>query len=453
MDREKNRKKLPKWAVAVIIIAAAAVIALVIILAIRLNAKEGTSDAKEGQETHEDGTDSQDAAGEDSDDTDADEAAGETSWSYEDGTLTISGSGNMENYEAEGAPWYSYADEITTLVIEEGITGIGDYSFYACTSLSTISIPSTVTKIGDYAFAFCESIVAFDLSGDITGIGDWAFYGCSGLVSIELPEELSSLGTGTFAYCTSLASVTIPDTVTGIGGYCFYCCNTLNEITVPENVSEIGGKAFSFCTALDYIYVDSANEYYTDADGVLFSADMQTLVAYPGGNDDADDYVYDIPESVCTIEAGAFEGNNWLSYINIPEGVTEIGEDAFNAGYWLEEINVDSANAAYSSEDGILYNKDKTELIMYPMGKNDTLTYEIPETVETIGNYAFYLNLYLEELVIPASVTEIGDYALYITYSLENIYYTGSEEEWDAVDIADANDLSGYSLSFDYTAQ
>ena len=377
-------------------------------------------------------------------------AAGDTDWSYEDGVLTISGTGAMEDYEPEGTPWYSYVDEIETLVIEEGITYIGDYSFYACTAMTTMTIPDSVTEIGAYAFAFCESISGLTLSDSITEIGDWAFYCCASLISITLPDELGALGSGTFAYCTSLASITIPDSVSSIGDYCFYCCNTINEITVPANVSSIGEKVFSFCTSLDYIYADSENEDYTDEDGVLFTSDMETLVAYPGGNEDADDYEYDIPDSVTAIAAGAFEGNNWLSYINIPAGVTEIGEDAFNAGYWFEEINVDSDNPNYSSEDGILYDKNQTELIMYPMGKNDMTVYEIPDTVVTIGNYAFYMNLYLEELIIPESVTEIGDYALYITYSLSNIYYEGSEDDWNSVSISDANDLSSYNFAYDY---
>ena len=427
-----GKKKLPK-SIIIVIAAAAAVIVLIIVFVVKFVVKPDDEPVTTAQTEAETETEAQ-----------------IVEWSYADGTLTISGSGPMDDYEEGGAPWYLYAEEIETVIIEGGVTDIGDYSFYNCTGLCLITIPATVTSIGVSAFEGCESLEEVSLPESVTAIDAWAFYNCGSLASINLPEGLTALSIGTFAYCTGLESITIPDTVTGIGNYCFYCCYTLCEMVIPENVRVIGEEVFAFCTGIEYIEADSGSEYFVSDGGVLFSADMETLIAYPAGNTDTEEY--DIPDSVTAVKAGAFEGNDWLEAVNIPAGVEEIGDCAFDVGWYLEEINVDSGNSVYSSEDGVLFNKTKTELITYPADKSGT-SYEIPDTVQIIGDYAFYYNKNLEEIIIPESVTEIGDYVFYVTYCLTDINYTGSEDEWDAITISDYNSISDYSVAYNYIAE
>ena len=430
-DNVNSKKKLPKSIMTVIAAAAVIVIILIIVLVVKLAGKTDDEPVTTAQ-------------------TETETEALVVEWDYEEGVLTISGNGPMDDYEEASAPWYSYAEEIKTVVIEGGITSIGAYSFCDCTALSFVSIPATVTSIEESAFESCQSLEEISLPDSVTEIGAYAFYDCSSLISVNLPEGLTALSIGTFAYCTELETITIPDTVTGIGNYCFYFCYSLSEMVIPENVKVIGEEVFAFCTGIEYIETDSGNEYFVSEDGVLFSADMETLIAYPGGNTDTEEY--DIPDSVTVIKAGAFEGNDWLEIINIPAGVEEIGDNAFAVGWFFEEINVDSDNSNYSSKDGVLFNKTKTELIMYPADKSGT-SYEIPDTVQVICESSFYFNMNLEEIIIPESVTEIGDYVFYYTYSLTDIKYIGSEDEWNAITISDYNSISDYCVTYNYVAE
>ena len=150
-------------------------------------------------------------------------------WELDDsGTLTISGTGVMENYISHlSVPWCSSRVSIKSVIIESGVTSIGECAFKDCTSLTSITIPDGITNIGDYSFRDC----------------------------------------------TSLTSVKIPDSVLSIGNYAFYNSDNLTSITIPNNVMSIGECAFDGCTSLTTINVDSENAYYTSVDGVLFNKD------------------------------------------------------------------------------------------------------------------------------------------------------------------------------------
>ena len=227
--------------------------------------------------------------------------------------------------------------------------------------------------------------------------------------------------------CSGLTSITIPDSVTKIGTMAFRNCTGLTSITIPDSVTEIGIAAFAYCTGLTNINVDKNNENYLSEDGILFNKDKTALVEYPEGKNGA---AYTIPGSVTSICALAFAGCTGLTSITIPDSVTEIGGLAFYgctgltsitipdsvAGIGmsafamctgLTSIDVDKNNENYLSEDGVLFNKDKTSLIAYPGAKNGA--YAIPDSVTSISNYAFANCTGLTSITIPASVTEIGD--------------------------------------------
>jgi len=309
-----------------------------------------------------------------------------TYWELAGGVLTISGTGAMPtNFTFTGGnnPWYAQRASITSVVIEDGVTTIGQYAFSGCTGLTSVTIPNSVTSIGLQAFDNCTGLTSVTIPNSVTSIGTAAFSGCKGLTSVTIPASVTSIGQQAFSGCTGLTSVTIPASVTSIGGSAFSGCTGLTSVTIPNSVTSIGSTAFQNCTGLTAINVDENNANYASADGVLFNKAKTTLITYPAG------------------KTGAY---------TIPASVTSIGGNAFYNCTGLTAINVDESNANYASDNGVLFNKAKTTLIQYPAAK--TGAYTIPASVESIGTYAFYNCTGLTgALTIPASVKSIGDYA------------------------------------------
>ena len=208
------------------------------------------------------------------------------------------------------------------------------------------------------------------ISEGVERIGDNAFYYCRDLYKVEMPDTVTSIGDSAFETCDYLHVVEFSDNITSIGEKAFKDCYYLQEINLPDSVVEIGDYAFISC-------------------------DFQEI---------------DIPDSVVRIGEGAFSSrSSFFKSVEIPASVEYIGHGAFS-GQYLENINVDANNKKFSSVDGVLFNKDKTELVYYPHGKT-AKEYIIPDGVLKIGNNAFEYDYTLESIVIPQGVTEIGDYA------------------------------------------
>ena len=180
-------------------------------------------------------------------------------WSLDDnGTLTISGSGKIEDYRSDiDQPWYSNRSDITSVVIEPGVTSIGSQAFYECSNLTSITIPSGLTSIGEQAFGNCTGLTSITIPSGFISIGDYAFWNCTGLTSITIQNGVTSIGTGAFWNCTGLTSITIPSSVTSIEYNAFWCCFNL-IIYIPGGIT-IGIDAF-YSTAAKITYtVDSSN--------------------------------------------------------------------------------------------------------------------------------------------------------------------------------------------------
>ena len=165
-----------------------------------------------------------------------------------DGTLNISGMGAMKDYgyDSNRNPVYKNSN-VKKVVIEDGVTSIGESAFFYCSSLTSITIPDSVTSIGDYAFFNCSSLTSITIPDSVTSIGESAFYGCSSLTSITIPNSVTSIGNNTFRLCKSLTIITIPDSVTSIGESAFDNCKNLKTISLSCKSSlkrsDFGGQA------------------------------------------------------------------------------------------------------------------------------------------------------------------------------------------------------------------
>ena len=355
-------------------------------------------------------------------------------WSFDSdtGTLTICGTGDMQNYESYSqVPWRGI--QVISVVLENGLVSIGDRAFESCSELLEVSIPSSVKRIGDRAFEDCsklreisipasvtsigylafyectgltgvnvdqsnnnyssadgvlfnkgkttlicypaKKIGKYEIPSSVTILGDGAFYGCVGLTEIIIPSSITSISVAMFEGCSELASITIPASITSIGDAAFYGCAKLTSVTIPSSVTTIGIAAFIYCAGLTEINVDPNNKNYISVDGVLFNKGKTLLVCHPAGKTGG----YEIPSSVTRIDYGAFLGCIELTEITIPSSVTNIGEGAFVGCIELTEIT-------------------------------------IPSSVTVIEDYAFQSCFGLTEITISSSVTSIG----HLAFSLGN---------------------------------
>lgn len=147
--------------------------------------------------------------------------------------------------------------EITSIVLPDTITEIGDYAFAECTGLTSLTIPDSVTKIGEGAFYNCTKLVSVNIPDGITTIKPGTFAGCYDLASISIPESVSEIGNGAFQNCASLTSITLPEAVTEIAPYCFSNCNSLTSFTIPAQITSIGAYAFEKCTSLTAMTIEN----------------------------------------------------------------------------------------------------------------------------------------------------------------------------------------------------
>ncbi len=192
-------------------------------------------------------------------------------WSFDEqtGTLTISGSGAMYDYSYQNkAPWQDYKEAIRSIVLPNGLTTIGAWTFNECSNLSQISIPQNVTSIGDYAFVYCSSLTSVTIPNSVTSIGMSTFAACTGLTSVTIPNSVTSIGEGTFVMCESLVSVEIPSSVTSIGINTFADCTGLTSVTIPNSVTSIEQGAFFGCSSLISVTIPNS---VTSIGSVAFS--------------------------------------------------------------------------------------------------------------------------------------------------------------------------------------
>lgn len=180
---------------------------------------------------------------------DANGTWGSLTWSYkkDNKTLTIMGSGEMDDFEnSDAVEWSAVRTSATTVVIEDGITSIGDYAFYYMPALTTIQLPSTVSELGDFSFAFCSALSTLTIPEGVTALGVGAFESCGALSSMYLPTSVETIGDSAFAFCYSLRSIMITSETVTIGAQAFRNCRSLEQVTLRSTISDnkIANDAF-----------------------------------------------------------------------------------------------------------------------------------------------------------------------------------------------------------------
>lgn len=365
------------------------------------------------------------------------------------------------------------------------------------------------SPINDSPFTADKNIKRVIINSDITTIGDFIFLFCHSIETVTIPNTITSIGEASFSNCSKISNIKIPDSVIVIGESAFEKCSSITNINIPSNVETIESNAFFDCTKLTSFDVAQTNHYYSNDDhGVLFNKAKTTLIQYPEGNPITH---YELPNSTETIETYAFHNCDYLeslvfnqtlisikyNAINgcdniteliIPDNVEDMSDSIFNCKNLmsitlganvksihddpfvvpfqscdrLEKFIVHKDNKKYSSENGVLYNADKSMLVRYPLGNKNTY-FTIPDSITSMQRYTFFGCLHLkkialndglstidsqafigcfslQEIVIPISLKTIEVSNFLDCYELKYVYYEGTKLEWDKIIIKNGND-------------
>ena len=330
-----------------------------------------------------------------------------------------------------GAQIFAQCPNLTDVTFEDGVKFIAKEMFYNCSALKNVNIPSTVTTVRDNAFDSCSALENVYFSGtignwlkinfrdyaksqplyyaenlyfnnelvteviipdNVTTINTYAFYNYDMLTSVKIPSTVKTINKSAFANCSGLTDLTIKEGILTLDSFVFSNCDALTGVTIPSSIKNIGTNVFEYCDAL-------------------------TKVVFA--------------EGCTTTGVKTFYSCSALKEVVLPTSMNSISTTAFEYCNALTSIIVDNENQQYSSEDGVLFNKNKTTLILYPIGKPET-SYTIPDGVTTLQKYAFE-NSILKSVVVPTSMSQIYGYAFCECDNFTDIYYKGTKSQWDAI--------------------
>ena len=357
---------------------------------------------------------------------------------------TGTGINNISNY-------FAYNSLLLTSINIVSITSIGDYAFSRCLNLSNLIIPNTVTSIGKYAYAECSALDSVALSSALASIGEYAFNNCISLVSVILPESLTALGNnsfdgcvalanitlssnlsdiedGTFNGCHSLVNITLPSSVLSIGDYAFYDCINLVGINFPINLSGIGDYAFNNCDKLTNVVFNSnlmsIGDYaFNNCNSIasLVIPDSVMLIGNYAFNNitNLNSLTINDTSNLNQIGSYAFHNANKITSVNIPQGVVSIGSYAFALCSELGAVTFSGISNLLSIGEYAFAGAYYIEDIKYG-NTNKLYDVQLPNSLEQIGNYAFYSSKFLNQLTLGNSLLIIGDYAFGECISLQD---------------------------------
>ncbi len=386
----------------------------------------------------------------------------------------------------------------TEIIIPNGVTSIGANAFKAYTTLTSVTMPDSVTAIGDSAFQNCQGLTGITIPDSVITIGYAAFRYCQGLTDITIPDSVTTIGSSAFDGCYGLESITLPfigankngtnntnfgyifgassysshseniptslKTVIITGGECidnsaFRNCKSLTNITIPDSVNYIGNNAFANCSGLTSVIIGNGvtsigSEAFSNC-GELTSVNIGSSVTSIGSNA----FYYCtalasiiIPNSVTSIGIKTFYWCISLKSITLGNGVTFIGDDAF---YYCSLTNVYITDIA--AWCGITFsNAYSTPLYYaYNLYLNNELvkTLIIPDSVTSIGNYAFNNCRWIESAILGNSVTSIGNSAFNGCISLTSVYYKNTADDLLEISIGNNNTYFTNAICYYYVEE
>lgn len=330
-------------------------------------------------------------------------------WTLDDnGTLTISGTGEMYHYD-EDAPWLGYQNSITTLVVEEGVTSIGSYAFWRCSKLANASIADSVQSFGYRAFSGCTSLTEIAIPETQTSIWSYTFSGCSSLTSIVIPSSVQEIEEGAFGGA-GLTSVVIPDSVTKIGNRAFDGCTKLTEVYIGKNVSSLYARAFAYCSSLESVWFTGRAPSCAETNAFVYSPCKayypNTWTVDPSTTIDRD--ATWIPYDLC--ENGHSYEDGVCTVCGAEENPTIGGSCGENATWTLDA-------------DGTLTISGRGDMASSPFSEHlaDIKNVVIENGITSIGNNAFDGCSNLTSIEIPDSVAIIRQDAFSGCSSLSSI--------------------------------
>lgn len=235
-----------------------------------------------------------------------------------------------------------------------------------------------------------------------------AFINSADMTSVTLPDGITQIYDQAFSHCSSLTEIRLPAKLQRIADYAFEFCTGLDSVTIPASVTQIGYAVFTYCRNLRGFAVAEGNPVYEAVDGVLYSKGQKMLVQYPASKTGPE---FNIPETVTRMPDCAFAPQYYLHAIGIPASLTDVRAGSFADCAALTDIEVAPENPALTAIDGLLFDKDVTTLLQYPV-LHEAEHVEIPSTVTSLGDLSMLGAAYVHTLELPASLTEIGTFAL-----------------------------------------
>lgn len=362
-------------------------------------------------------------------------------WRYSEGTMYISGTGDMYDYNfasRDDERWvtgiYSYKN-FKNVIIKEGVTSIGAKAFYDNKYLEYVSLPSTMKKISGSAFTGCSELKKINVaklqtwvSMDFTDSPFWRnvnlYINGTEATDIEIPDNITEIKKYNFYNFSNIKSIKFPDSLTAIGDYAFCGCSNISEIFMPSNVTNIGTSAFENCTGIKIVNISDLDSWYK----IKFNGGLSNPLAYAKNLYINNKLVTDIeiPNNISKINDYAFYNCESIKTVTIPENIKEIGYCAFLSCTEIEKVNTADLTAWCK----IKFNDSCSNPLYY--GKrlyvNNELKSDIvlPYGITTINPYTFYNCESIKSIVLPKGLINIGDYAFYNCKSLTTIFFPES---------------------------
>lgn len=383
--------------------------------------------------------------------TDTSSSSESLKWNFDSktGELTISGSGNMQDYfHSSFTPWYRYRNDIKSVKIEEGIVYIGDSAFSNLENITRIELPESVVSIGDSAFRQCTSVTEIKFGSKLETVGRSAF-AFTAIKSLTLPSSLKKIQSA-FCSCESLKTVTIPDGCNYTLEGTFFECTELERVTIGKDTN-VNDETFSNCTSIKSYTVSAENPYICSSNGHLYSKDMSKLYFYANGNGAT---TTTLSTRVTEIGDSAFLCNPTMKSVTLPPNLKSIGKSAFY-GTKIETF-VFRSNQMSSVGRFTFYGTPWFNSQPDGMVYAGTVAYkykgDVPESVSiksgTLGlaDYCFYEMKNLKHVGLPKGLLHIGSYAFNQCENLTEIELPAGLESIDESAFEECTSLTSVNI-------